>query len=206
MAVKAVTQTASTFAEGPQAYSQLAFDQTAGRFREIDRAAVSIQAHDAGKPYSPYSEVPLRVATGLVPRLLWPEKPLNLYALDVSRTYYALSTNAISASSLSPVGDAYRYGGLAVVAVALALVGAFVRFLDEMLNPKHSIWLAPLLIATVPLIRGGDLAGLLVSAIRYFLILGIFYRFLFVRARRPRGVVLRRPATGDHLRVGSQLP
>ncbi len=184
VAVEAITQTASTFAEGPQAYGQLAFDKTAGRFREIDRAAVSIQTHDAGRPYSPYGEVPLRVATGLVPRLLWPGKPLNLYALDVSRNYYALSTNAISASSLSPVGDAYRYGGLTVVAIALFLVGAFVRFLDEMLSPRSSIWLVPLLIAAIPLIRGGDLVGLLVGAIRYFLVVGVFYRLLFVRAKR----------------------
>ena len=183
-AVTAVKKTASTAAAGPLAYGRFAYDQTAGRFREIDRAAVSIQAHDAGKPYSAASEMPLRVASGMIPRLLWPDKPLNLYALDVSRDYYGLSTNVISASSLSPVGDAYRYGGLAMVAAALALLGAFVRFLDEMLAPRHSIWLVPLLIAAIPLIRGGDLAGLLVAAIRYYLIVGIFYRFLFVRASR----------------------
>lgn len=186
-AVTAIKQTASAFAEGPVAYSQFSFDQTGGRLREIDRAAVSIQAHDAGKPYSPPGEMVQRVQIGLVPRLLWPDKPLNLYALDVSRNYYRLSTNVISASSLSPIGDAYRYGGLVMVVVALAVVGAFVRFLDEMLAPRHSVWLVPLIIATIPLIRGGDIAGLLVGAVRYFLVAGIFYRFLFVRTLRASG-------------------
>ena len=190
-AVEAAGRTASTFADGPRAYSQFAFDQTAGRLREVDRAAVSIQAHDAGKPYSPPGEMIQRVETGLIPRLLWPGKPINLYALEVSRDYYGLTDDQISASSLSPVGDAYRYGGLVMVAVSLALVGAFVRFLDEMLSPRESVWMVPLLIAAIPLIRGGDLVGLLLGAVRYFLIVGLCYRFLFVRARGRSGALSR---------------
>ena len=170
---------------GPSAYSQFAFDQTAGRLREIDRAAVSIQAHDAGKPYSSPSEMAIESSdrTCAAPVVARASRSTSTHWTSPGTTT-ALSTNVISASSLSPVGDAYRYGGLAMVVLALALVGAFVRFLDEMLAPRHSIWLVPLLIAAIPLIRGGDLAGLLVGAIRYFLIVGIFYRFLFVRAER----------------------
>ena len=182
-AIAAVKQSASTFTDGPGPYAQLAFDQTTGRFREIDRAAVSIQAHDGGRPYSAPSEIVERIGSALIPRLLWPGKPNNLYALETSRSYYGLS-NVISASSLSPVGDAYRYGGLAMVALALALLGGFVRFLDEMLAPRHSIWLVPLLIAAIPMIRGGDLAALFVGAVRYFLILGVLSRLLFVRERQ----------------------
>lgn len=181
-AVTALNETASTVAAGPVAYGRFAFDQTAGRLREIDRAAVAIRAHDSGKPYTSPTEMAERVATGLVPRPLWPDKPLNLYALEVSRGYYGLSTRVISASSLSPLGDAYRHGGLPMVAVSLAILGAFVRFLDDMLAPKHSIWLVPLLVAAIPLVRGGDLAGLLVAAIRYFLVIGVLYRFLFIRS------------------------
>lgn len=178
----AVSETGAAFTAGPVAYVKYAFDQTVGRFREIDRAAVAIQTHDQGQPFSSPTEIPTRVATGVVPRVLWPGKPLDLYALEVSRDYYGLPRSVISASSLSPVGDAYRYGGIGMVAVVLALLGAYVRLLDEALRAKHSIWLVPLLIAAIPLLRSGDLAGLLVGAIRYYLIIGILYRFLFVRA------------------------
>ena len=189
----AAGQTVEAFAAGPGAYAEYAFDRTAGRFREIDRAAVSIQAHDTGMPYSPATEMATRVATGVVPRVLWPDKPVDLYALEVSRDYYGLPASVISATSLSPVGDAYRYGGMGMVALVLALLGAYVRLLDEALSAKHSVWLIPLLIAAIPLLRSGDLAGLVVGAFRYYLIIGLLYRFLFVRSvrtmvrRTPRG-------------------
>ncbi len=124
------------FRRGAGEYAQYAFDRTVGRFREADRAAVSIQAHDAGKPYSPPSEMAQRVATGVVPRVLWPDKPLDLYALEVSRDYYGLPPSVITATSLSPVGDAYRYGGLLSVALVMALLGGYVRLLDQAFPPS----------------------------------------------------------------------
>ena len=104
--------TASTFARGPVAYGQYALDRTAGRFREVDRAAVAIRVHDLGRPFAPPSEMGQRMAIGVVPRVLWRDKPVDLYSLEVSREYFGLPSGVISASSLSPVGDAYRYGGV----------------------------------------------------------------------------------------------
>ena len=84
-----------------------------------------------------------------------------------------------------------------MVALVLAGLGAYVRALDEALSAKHSVWLVPILIAAIPLLRSGDVAGLVVGAVRYFLVIGVLYRFLFSAIAATReGWTARQALTG----------
>lgn len=185
--IEALGDTAQEITTRPVEYVEFAFDLTVGRVREIDRAAVSIQTHDAGRPYTPIAEVFSRAVQTAVPRVVWPDKPIDLYGLEVSRDYYQFGPNAISSSSLSPVGDAYRHGGLPAVALLMFLLGGFSRSLDIAFDQRRTRYALPLLLAALPLIRSGDLAGILTGAFRYFVLLYPVWR-LTVRlaARAPR--------------------
>lgn len=184
---EALGQTAETITTSPLDYVDRAFDLTVGRVREIDRAAVSIQTHDAGRPYTPIAEVFSRAVQTAIPRVVWPDKPIDLYGLEVARDYYEFGPNAISATSLSPVGDAYRHGGLAAVALLMFLLGGLTRSLDLAFDQRRTLYALPLLLAALPLIRSGDLAGILTGAFRYFILLYPVWRLTVRLAPRVAG-------------------
>ena len=84
----------------------------------------------------------------LVPRALWPGKPILDSGYQFSQEYYNVPTTVYTSSAITPVGDLYRHGGWIPVIVGMFLLGCGVRFLDSVMDASgnpHSVFLFLLL-------------------------------------------------------------
>jgi hypothetical protein len=84
----------------------------------------------------------------LIPRAVWPGKPIMDPGYQVSQEYFGLPSSVYTSFAVTPIGDLYRHGGWIPVIVGMFLLGCGVRFLDEVMdvsgNP-HSVLLFLLL-------------------------------------------------------------
>lgn len=118
------------------------------RIREIDSPAIIMQRTPAEIGFaSPVQLVTAPIVT-LIPRAVWPGKPILDPGYQFSQTYYEIPATVFTASAVTPVGDLYRHGGWIPVIAGMFLLGCGVRFLDDVMdvgrNP-HSIFLFMLL-------------------------------------------------------------
>ncbi len=185
LATGAAGRTFEAFHADPSTFVTGSFEAASQRLREVDRAAVAVQTHDSGRlPFQSPKEILERILAMTVPRVVWPNKPIDLYGLEVGRNYYGSQT--ISAASLSPAGDAYRYGGLPSVSLAFLLLGMLTRFLDSVFDPRRNPYLVVLLIAAVPMLRKGDLASIVTGSLRNYIFLALILRLAFASQRHSR--------------------
>lgn len=122
------------------------------RIREIDSPAIIMQrTPEQIRFLSPVQLVEAPAIT-LIPRAVWPGKPLLDPGYAISQAYYGLSASAITSSAITPVGDLYRHGGWIPVLVGMFLLGCGTRLLDDVMdvsgNPQ-SIFLFLLLFPTL---------------------------------------------------------
>jgi hypothetical protein len=80
--------------------------------------------------YKPTSELLAGPLLGFVPRSLWREKPVLDAGLEMSHVYYGIPDTVITFSAMTPYGDLWRHGGLAVVAFGMGFVGILLRSVD----------------------------------------------------------------------------
>jgi hypothetical protein len=118
------------------------------RIREIDSPAIIMQRTPAEIGFvSPVQLVTVPIAT-LVPRAVWPGKPILDPSYEFSQTYYELPATVYTSSAITPVGDLYRHGGWIPVIAGMFVLGCGVRLLDDVMdvcaNP-HSMFLFILL-------------------------------------------------------------
>jgi hypothetical protein len=122
------------------------------RLREIDNPAIIMQrTPDEVKFLSPVQLVEAPIVI-LVPRAVWPGKPILDTGYDFSQTYYDLPASAYTSSAITPVGDLYQHGGWIPVIVGMFLLGCGVRLLDDVMDVRgnpHSIFLFLLLFPTL---------------------------------------------------------
>lgn len=118
------------------------------RIREIDSSAIILQRTPQQIAYfSPIRLVEEPIAS-LVPRAVWPAKPILASGYDISQKYYDLPPTVYTSSAISQSADLYRYGGWVPVLVGMFLLGCAVRLLDDVLDVQanpHAIFLVLLL-------------------------------------------------------------
>ena len=121
---------------------------TLQRIREIDNVAIIVQRTPQQIGFrSPLQliEAPLE---GVVPRILWPGKPLNLTGYEFSQEYFDLPSTVYTSASDTFVGGLYLYGGWLPMLTGMFLLGCVVRLLDDQLDVRanrHGIFLVLLL-------------------------------------------------------------
>ena len=101
------------------------------RVREIDSPAIIMQRTPGQIAYSSPAqliEVPL---LDMVPRAVWPGKPILATGYQFSQQYYELSATVYTSSAITPIGDLYRHGGWIPVIAGMFLLGCGVRLLDD---------------------------------------------------------------------------
>lgn len=121
-------------------------DYLAGRIREIDNPAIIMQRTQGQVSLlSPISLVEEPLA-GLVPRAVWPSKPIFVTGAQVTKEFYELPPGTSSTDTL--IGGLYWHGGWIPVIVGTFVFGCGMRLLDDVLdvylNP-HAIFLVLLL-------------------------------------------------------------
>ena len=122
------------------------------RIREIDGPAIILQRTPGQVGFLSPARLIEGTVTELVPRAIWPGKPIVAVGYQISQKYYGFSASVYSSSSVTPVGDLYRHGGWVPVIAGMLLLGCGVRLLDDVLdagvNP-HAIFLVLLLLPTL---------------------------------------------------------
>ncbi len=104
------------------------------RIQEIEGPAIILQRTPGQIAFnSPIQLIETPLAY-MVPRALWPGKPILQSGYEFSQQYYGIPSTTVTASAISPIGDLYRYGGWIPVVVCMFIFGCGVRLLDEVLD------------------------------------------------------------------------
>jgi hypothetical protein len=174
------------------------------RIGEIDSPAIIMQRTPSEIGFvSPVQLVTAPIVT-LVPRAVWPGKPILDPGYKFSQTYYELPTTVYTSSAITPVGDLYRHGGWIPVIVGMFLLGCGTRFLDDVMdvyNNPHSIFLFLLLFPSL-VKQENDWIGML-AELPGTLLIWLFAIYLtFRRERPPRSPSRRGPGKKPDSDVG----
>lgn len=156
------------------------------RVREIDSPGIILQRTPGQIGFLSPVQLVEEPAIGLVPRAVWPDKPILIPGYQVSQEYYGLPPTVINSSAITPVGDLYRHGGWIPVIAGMFLFGCGVRLLDNVLDVRvspHAIFLVLLLFPTL-VKNETDWLGLLVGIPATVLIWLLAVSLTF-RPRRP---------------------
>ena len=151
------------------------------RVREIDSPAIILQRTPGQIGFSSPVQLAEMPISEIVPRAVWPGKPIVTTGYQFSQQYYGLPTTLYTSSAITPVGDLYRHGGWIPVIAGMFLLGCLVRLLDEVIDVRrnpHAILMVLLFFPT--LVKSEDdwastLAG--VPATLLFLLLAVSLTF-----------------------------
>lgn len=102
---------------------------TLERLRLIDNLALIMDRTPSDIPYRSLGEVATAPVTGLIPRLLWPDKPVRLSGYNFYVEYY--EGGGSSSSAITLPGSLYLYGGAGVVLLGMVAVGLALRLADD---------------------------------------------------------------------------
>lgn len=111
-------------------------DYLGQRLQEIDGAAMVMQETPSMVPYTSPAQIPEAIATALVPRALWPGKPIIDPGFQFTAAYY--DPRIVSADAVTPQADLYRYGGWLPLLAGMFLLGCLMRVLDDVLDVRES--------------------------------------------------------------------
>jgi hypothetical protein len=147
-------------------------DYLAQRIRTIDSPAIIMQRTPSQIPYSSPGQLAISPVVDLVPRILWPGKPILDVGYQMSQEYYELPPQVYTSSDITPEGDLYRHGGWSVLIAGMFLIGWAARILDEVTDLRRSIHGAFLIILLFPgLVQAGSDCATLVAGIPEMILL-----------------------------------
>lgn len=179
---------ASLTSQSPAATLTSTGSYLAKRFREIDNLALIMQRTPSQIPFAGPGGLLLGPVVGLVPRVVWPGKPVEDVGYQFSQQYYNLPPTQYTSSAITLPGSLYRYGGLPALLIGMALIGAAVRLVDDCADPSRDyrrlLFYIPMFLLLTYL--EGDIILTVVTAIELTAILALVSRLAFVSDRRER--------------------
>ena len=126
------------------------------RTREIDSPAVILQRTPRQIPYSSAGQLVAAPIADMVPRAIWPGKPILASGYQFSQEYYGLPSSVYTSTAITPVGDLYRHGGWIPVIVGMMLLGCGVRLLDYVLHVRENPQAVFLVLLLFPSVVSGE--------------------------------------------------
>lgn len=120
----------------------------ASRARVIDNVAIILQKTPQVIPYRKVGEFATAPLLGILPRSLWPQKPILSYGYQFGREYYGTSAAVYSSVAVTLPGDLFRHGGWWVLLIGMMIMGALVRLFEQCFYPGRD---PRLLLLYVPL-------------------------------------------------------
>jgi len=108
------------------------------RIREIDSVAIIMQRTGSQIPFSNPEVLVEAPIADIVPRAIWPSKPILATGYQFSQQYYDIPSTTYTSSAITPIGDLYRHGGWIPVIAGMFLLGCGVRLLDDVLDIRVS--------------------------------------------------------------------
>jgi hypothetical protein len=122
----------------------------AERLQSIDSPAIIMQRTPAQIPYRNTTELAEDPAVDIVPRILWPAKPILAVGYQVSQEYFELPPSLLTSSAVTPEGDLYRHGGWVPLVAGMFLLGSGLRVLDDAMDLRASVHGSFLIILLFP--------------------------------------------------------
>jgi hypothetical protein len=156
------------------------------RTREIDNPAIIVQRTPGQIPFLSSADLITAPVADIIPRAIWPTKPIMATGYQFSQQYYGLSSTLYTSSAITPIGDLYRHGGWIPVIAGMFLLGCGVRLLDAVLDVRanpHAIFLVMLFFPS--LVAGEQDWITLVASIPGTLLIWVLAVALTFRTRRP---------------------
>jgi hypothetical protein len=120
----------------------------AERGRDIDSPAIIMQRTPQQLAFASPAALVEAPLAALVPRALWPGKPVLATGYQFGQQYYNAPATVYSSATITPVGDLYRHGGWIPVIAGMFLLGTLIRLLDDTLDARanpHTLFLTLLL-------------------------------------------------------------
>jgi hypothetical protein len=139
------------------------FRYLAQRVRTIDTPAIVVQRTPGEIPFANPAQLLVSPVVGLVPRILWPGKPILTPGYQVSQDYFQLPPQVYTSSAVTPEADLYRHGGWFPLILGMFLLGCGIRIIDEVTDLRRGVHGAFLIVLLFPDIvqAGSDCATLL---------------------------------------------
>jgi len=166
----AIEMVPNTFEQtaSPSSWSETlstSYDAFIFRVRMIDNIAMIVQKTPAAIPYKPATEYIQAPFVGLIPRSLWPTKPIIAPGYEFSQLYFDRPSYVYTSSAVTMVGDLYMHGGWMTVLFGAFLMGVGFRLFDQLIRPERDIRALFFVLAFVPtLVKSeSDVFGLLVG-------------------------------------------
>jgi len=154
------------------------------RIRMIDNAAIIMQRTPAQIGFVSPVQLVTAPVSAVIPRVIWPGKPILNSGYDFSQTYYELPASVYTSSAIPPVGDLYIHGGWIPAIVGMFLLGCGVRILDDVMDVYGSpqcVFLFLLLFPSLVLQEDGWTAML--AGLPGTLVIWLFATYLTFRKR-----------------------
>jgi hypothetical protein len=135
----------------------------AERIRTIDTPAIIMQRTPGEIPYASPADLLIDPVTDLIPRIVWPGKPILTPGYQISQEYFLLPAQVYTSSDVTPEADLFRHGGWFPLVLGMFLLGCGIRILDEAADLRRGVHGAFLIILLFPDIvqAGSDCATLL---------------------------------------------
>jgi hypothetical protein len=135
----------------------------AERTRTIDTPAIIMQRTPGEIPYASPADLLIAPVVDLIPRILWPGKPILTPGYQISQEYFGVPATVYTSSDVTPEGDLFRHGGWLPLIVGMFLLGCVIRIIDEIADLRRGVYGAFLIILLFPDIvqAGSDCATLL---------------------------------------------
>jgi hypothetical protein len=133
------------------------------RVRMIDSVAITTQLTPDTIPYRSPVEFASAPVVGLVPRALWPGKPVLTTGYEFSQDYYGTSPDMYTSAGITPLGDLYRHGGLLTVVVGMLILGMGARLFDTLVQPERDPRAICFLLAFLPMLLRADIYNMIVG-------------------------------------------
>jgi hypothetical protein len=108
------------------------------RGQDIDSPAIIMQRTPGQIGFSSPADLVTGPLTALVPRALWPGKPILATGYQFGQQYFQVPATVYSSTTITPIGDLYRHGGWVPVIAGMFLFGCGIRLLDDALDVRAS--------------------------------------------------------------------
>jgi hypothetical protein len=112
-------------------------ESVSSRVRLVDNTALIIQKTPTQIPFRSLDELAIAPLSGLIPRVFWPDKPVQISGYEFYKNYYGGVVRSSSAITLS--GSFYLFGGTIFVVSGMFLVGLSLRSLDDALDARSTL-------------------------------------------------------------------
>jgi hypothetical protein len=106
------------------------------RIRLIDGMAIIMQKTPSIIDYRSPAEYVYTPAIGLIPRAVWPDKPVFTAGYRLSQEYYEIPSGIVTSSTATTLGGFYQHGGwISLILLSIALGGSL-RLFDNIFRPE----------------------------------------------------------------------